>query len=293
MTAVFRFAPSPNGPLHLGHAYSALLNADMARAAGGRLLVRLEDIDLTRARPEHERSILDDLQWLGLPFEKPVRRQSEHLATYRALLERLAADGLVYPSFMTRRDLRDAVAARGAAGKPVPTDPDGAVIYPGTERDMPVGERSARMASGEPFAWRLDMAGALQKLGEPPGWIETGAGPVGETGRIQANPGAWGDVVIARKDVPASYHLAVVADDALQGVTHVVRGRDLFHATAIHRLLQALLGLPAPIYHHHSLILGPDGRKLSKSRGDGGLGALRAAGKTQPEIRRLVGLPIP
>lgn len=291
MTApVFRFAPSPNGPLHLGHAYSALLNADLAGSAGGRLLVRIEDIDLTRCRPEYEAQALADLAWLGLEWERPVRRQSEHFADYRAALEKLATRGLVYPSFMSRGEIQAAVAARTARGQAWPRDPDGAPLYPGEERDMTSRERERLIASGRPFAWRLDVARALAEVERPLSWTEQGEGPEGGTGEISADPGAWGDVVLARKEVPASYHLSVTVDDALQGVTHIVRGRDLFHATAVHRLLQELLGLPAPVYRHHRLILGDDGRKLSKSRGDTGLSALRQTGVTPAEIRRRVGL---
>jgi len=283
---VFRFAPSPNGYLHLGHALSALINDQMARASGGRLLLRIEDIDSTRCRPEYETAIHTDLTWLGLRWELPVLRQSDHWDNYRAALAGLAAMGLLYPSFETRTEITRLVAARGGAW---PRDPDGAPLYPGSAKDMPDGERRRRMESGEPYALRLNMQAALARVG-PLTWLESGAGPGGETGDIVANPAAWGDVILARKETPTSYHLAVVVDDAAQGITDVVRGSDLFHATAVHRLLQALLGLPQPRYRHHRLILDADGNKLSKSTQSTGLHELRAQGASPAEIRRLVGL---
>jgi glutamyl-Q tRNA(Asp) synthetase len=285
---IFRFAPSPNGYLHLGHAYSALLNLDMARQAGGRLLLRIEDIDAARSRPEFEAAIYQDLGWLGIAWEQPVRRQSEHFAAYRAALEKLEARGLVYPSFESRAEIAALVAARDRHGR-WPRDPDGVPLYPGTVRDLSAAERRRRRDAGEPFALRLDMAAAAACAGAL-AWTETGAGPEGETGSIAATPHIWGDVVIARKEVPTSYHLAVVVDDALQGVTDVVRGQDLFWATAVHRLLQALLGLPAPAYHHHRLVRDDAGRKLSKSTDAESLRALRAAGASAGDIRRMVGL---
>ncbi len=286
MPPVFRFAPSPNGYLHLGHALSALLNADRARTSGGRLLLRVEDIDATRCRPEYEAAIDEDLAWLGLRWEHPVRRQSEHYDEYRGALARLDAMGLIYPSFESRADIARQVTERGAQW---PRDPDGAPLYPGSARSMAPAERDRRMAGSEPYALRLDMAAALAHTGSLT-WMETGAGPSGETGTIPADPSAWGDVILARKETPASYHLAVVVDDAAQGVTDVVRGRDLFHATAVHRLLQALLGLPQPRYHHHRLILDGEGRKLSKSTAATGLRELRAKGVTPVEIRATAGL---
>lgn len=285
---VFRFAPSPNGYLHLGHALSALLNADMARQADGRVLLRIEDIDASRCRPEYEQAVYEDLAWLGITWDGPVRRQSEHFDDYQAALAKLEAQGLVYPSFESRAEIAAMVAAREAQA-PWPRDPDGAPLYPGAAKDMPSDERARRLASGAPYALRLDMAAALARV-DALTWQETGTGPAGETGTIAADPAAWGDVVLARKDTPTSYHLAVVADDAAQGITDVVRGQDLFHATAVHRLLQALLGLPAPRYHHHRLVLDPDGRKLSKSTQATGLRELRARGLTAGDVRRLVGL---
>ncbi len=285
---VFRFAPSPNGYLHLGHALSALLNADMAQAAGGRLLLRIEDIDETRCRPEYEAAITEDLAWLGIAWEKPVRRQSEHYDDYRAALGKLETRGLIYPSFESRGEIAALVAARDAES-PWPRDPDGAPLYPGDAKAMPVAERQKRMSSGQPYALRLDMQAAVARAGLLT-WTEAGAGPLGETAVISADPSAWGDVVLARKETPTSYHLAVVVDDAARDVTDVVRGRDLFHATSVHRLLQALLGLPAPRYHHHRLVLDADGKKLSKSTSATGLRELRAKGASPAEIRRLVGL---
>jgi glutamyl-Q tRNA(Asp) synthetase len=287
---VFRFAPSPNGYLHLGHALSALLNADMARAAGGRLLLRVEDIDATRCRPEFEAAIYEDLAWLGIEWEQPVRRQSEHFDDYRAALAKLDALGLMYPSFESRAEIARLVAARG---EDWPRDPDGAPLYPGDAKSMPPAERARRVAGGEPYALRLDIMAALGRIG-PQTWTETGEGPSGETGTVaadpSANPAIWGDVILARKETPTSYHLSVVVDDAAQGVTDVVRGRDLFHATSVHRVLQALLGLPQPRYHHHRLILGDDGCKLSKSTAATGLREWRAQGATVADIRRRVGL---
>ena len=285
---VFRFAPSPNGHLHLGHALSALLNADMARAAGGRLLLRIEDIDETRCRPEYETAIDEDLARLGLTFEQPVRRQSEHYDDYRAALAKLDAQGLVYPSFESRAEIARLVAEREAQGL-WPRDPDGVPLYPGDAKAIAPAERARRLQASEPYALRLDMTAALARTGSLT-WTETGKGPAGETGTVAADPAAWGDVILARKDAPTSYHLAVVVDDAAQGITDVVRGRDLFHATSVHRLLQALLDLPQPRYHHHRLILDADGRKLSKSTLATGLRELCAQGMTAPEIRKVVGL---
>jgi glutamyl-Q tRNA(Asp) synthetase len=283
---VFRFAPSPNGYLHLGHALSALLNADMALAAGGRLLLRIEDIDRTRCRPQYEAAIYDDLAWLGLTWEEPVRRQSEHFAAYRDALDRLTAMGLVYPSFESRAEIARLVATREKAG-PWPRDPDGVPLYPGAAKELAADGR--RRMADEPYALRLDMAAALARAGRLD-WTETGRGPDGEAGRVPANAAQWGDVVLGRKDMPTSYHLAVVIDDALQGVTNVVRGEDLFWATGVHRLLQHLLNLPAPTYHHHRLIRDADGRKLAKSTNATGLRELRAQDATPASIRKLVEL---
>ena len=285
MQPVFRFAPSPNGELHLGHARSALLNQHLARETGGRFLLRIEDIDLERCTPEYETGIYRDLAWLGIAWEEPVRRQSEHFADYAAALERLKKDGLVYPAFMSRGEVRDHIADLGP--QRWPRDPDGAPLYPDIDRGLSRRERVRRIASGAQHAWRLDMNAALEGIGSNLSWKEEGAGPNGESGEVAARPHDWGDVILARSDTPASYHLAVVVDDALQGITHVVRGRDLFHATAVHRVLQELLGLPAPVYRHHALIADADGRKLSKSRRDTGIRVLRDAGVTTDEVRRM------
>ncbi len=280
MPPVFRFAPSPNGQLHLGHAYSALLNFDLARASGGRFLLRIEDIDASRCRPEFEAAIYEDLAWLGITWETPVRRQSEHLAAYGAALEKLTALGLVYPSFESRAEIARLVAEREASG-PWPRDPDGAPLYPGTAKSLSPGERARLTEQGRPYALRLDMDAAC-RLASGLTWSEQG--------RIAARPEAWGDVILARKETPTSYHLSVVVDDALQGVSEVVRGQDLFHATSVHRLLQALLGLPEPAYRHHRLIRDSEGRKLSKSTRATGLRDLREAGTSPAAIRLLVGL---
>ncbi len=285
---VFRFAPSPNGYLHLGHAFSALLNFDLARRSGGRFLLRIEDIDLTRCRPEFETAISEDLAWLGIAWEQPVRRQSEHSADYRAALEKLSAQGLVYPSFESRAEIARLVAQREALGS-WPRDPDGAPLYPGTAKLLAARQRGRLLESGAPYALRLDMAAASARAGAL-GWIELGEGPEGETGAVAARPQAWGDVILARKETPTSYHLSVVVDDALQGATEAVRGHDLFWSTSVHRLLQQLLGLPQPVYRHHRLILDEAGRKLAKSTQATGLRELRAAGAAPADIRRLVGL---
>jgi glutamyl-Q tRNA(Asp) synthetase len=286
--AVFRFAPSPNGYLHLGHALSALINFAMARAAGGRLLLRIEDIDRTRCRPHFEQAIYEDLAWLGIAWEEPVRRQSQHFAGYRTALGRLEAQGLVYPSFESRAEIMRLVAQREARA-PWPRDPDGAPLYPGHAEAIPASERQRWLRSGAPYALRLAMDSVVARLGAL-AWTETGSGPLGEHGAVRAAPEAWGDVVLARKELPTSYHLSVVIDDAVQGVTHVVRGHDLFWATSVHRALQELLGLPVPLYHHHRLVLDADGRKLAKSTRSTALRELRAQGATPESIRRMVGL---
>lgn len=285
---VFRFAPSPNGYLHLGHAFSALLNADLARQTGGRFLLRIEDIDPVRCRVEFETALREDLRWLGLSWEQPVRRQSEHFAEYHAALEKLTALGLVYPSFESRADIARIIARREKEA-PWPRDPDGAPLYPGTARSLMPEERERLLKSGAPYALRLDMAAACVRVGEL-SWIERGEGPAGEAGTVTADPAAWGDIIIARKEAPTSYHLAVVVDDALQGITEVVRGQDLFWSTSVHRLLQELLALPQPTFRHHRLIRDAAGQKLSKSTDATGLRELRAAGATAAEIRRRVGL---
>jgi glutamyl-Q tRNA(Asp) synthetase len=283
---VFRFAPSPNGRLHLGHALSAILNHDMANVAG-RFLLRIEDIDLTRCTPELEHGIYDDLTWLGLSWEQPVRRQSEHFDEYRAALEKLIGMGLVYPAFMSRSEIKAFVHTYEAGGKKWPRDPDGAPLYPPLDKRRPAEEVATLLSSNATHAWRLDMKKAMSRLVAPLDWEESGSG---EKVRIKADPAAWGDVILSRSDAPSSYHLSVVLDDALQGVTHVVRGMDLFHATSVHRLLQHLLGLPAPEYYHHRLVLDEHNKKLSKSQGSTSLQALRDNGSTPSDIRRLLSL---
>lgn len=285
---VFRFAPSPNGYLHLGHAFSAILNADLARMSGGRFLLRIEDIDPTRCRAEFEAAIEEDLAWLGLTWEKPARRQSEHFGQYRDALEKLMVRGLVYPSFESRAEIARTIAEQETKA-PWPRDPDGAPLYPGAAKQLSDAERVQFMASGAPYALRLDMAAAVARAGQS-SWTEQGEGPAGETGRILARPQAWGDVILARKETPTSYHLSVVIDDAIQGISEVVRGHDLFHATSVHVLLQRLLGLQQPVYRHHRLIMDEAGHKLSKSTEATGLRELRAAGATPADIRRMVGL---
>jgi glutamyl-Q tRNA(Asp) synthetase len=285
---VLRFAPSPNGYLHLGHAYSALLNERMARELGGRLLLRIEDIDAVRCRPEYEAAIFEDLRWLGISWVEPVRRQSEHLVDYQAALARLEAEHLLFPSFESRSEVDALVAERERLG-PWPRDPDGVPLYPGRARKMPPAERQRRRSAGDPFTLRLATDAAVTRAGVLT-WREGGSGPQGQSGLVTAAPQRWGDVVLARKEVPTSYHLAVAVDDALQGVTDVVRGQDLFWATSVHRLLQALLGLPEPAYHHHRLILDADGRKLSKATPSTSLRELRASGATPADIRRMIGL---
>jgi glutamyl-Q tRNA(Asp) synthetase len=261
---VFRFAPSPNGHLHLGHAASALLNQQMAKACGGRMLLRIEDIDTTRCTPELARDALEDLEWIGLEFEKPVRVQSQHFSDYQKAIARLQDMGVLYACSCPRSELKKAETA---------VDPEGQPLYPGTCRLH--GAKSKG-----PFALRLDMARAMQLVPEL-NWQEKDA-------RVAADPSTWGDVVVARKDIGTSYHIAVVVDDALQGVTDIVRGLDLYHATSIHRLLQVLLDLPEPRYHHHELILTSAGEKLSKSKNHPSLRALRQQGMTREDVLKLL-----
>lgn len=262
-----RFAPSPTGLLHRGHALSALLGWQMARQAGGRFILRIEDIDTTRCRPEYEAAIMDDLAWLGLDWDGPVWRQSERGPVYRAALDRLVALGVAYPCFCTRADIAAAASA--------PHGPEG-VIYPGTCRHLPADERARRLADEQP-AWRLDVTAALALTG-PLHWHDAWAG------RVVADVQAQGDFVVARRDIGTAYALAVVVDDAAQGVTDVVRGQDLFAATHGQRLLQALLGLPTPRYHHHPLLLGADGKRLAKRDRSETLAMLRAHGMTAEQI---------
>ena len=281
---VTRFAPSPTGFLHLGHAFAALTAHRAAEADAGRFLLRIEDIDTTRCRPEYEQAIKDDLIWLGLAFEEPVRRQSEHFSDYATALKTLDERGLLYPCFCTRKEIADEIARAAEA----PHGPDGP-LYPGTCRRLPPEVREARMAAGDSYALRLDVAKAVATLAGPLTFVEQGAGPAGETEEQIVRPALFGDVVLARKELPASYHLAVVIDDALQGVTLVTRGNDLFHATHVQRLLQASLGFDPPAYAHHRLILDESGKKLSKRDRSVTLESLRQAGATPESIKERLG----
>lgn len=274
---VTRFAPSPTGRMHIGHAYSALFAA--RAAAGGRFLLRIEDIDPGRCRPEFEKGVYEDLAWLGLRWELPVRRQSEHFEDYRAALQKLDDGGVIYPCFCTRKDIQEEVSRAGHA----PHGPDG-ILYPGTCRSLPRSERSDRIAGGEPHALRLDMARATAIAGALT-FHDRRHGVIAVDG-----PGC-GDVVLARKDTPTSYHLAVTIDDAIQGITLVTRGDDLLHATHVHRILQALLGLPEPEYWHHQLLSGADGKRYAKRDRGLTLDALRETGRTPAEVRALAGFP--
>lgn len=277
-----RFAPSPTGRLHKGHAFSALTAWFAAKAAGGRFVLRIEDIDPTRCRPEYEAAILEDLAWLGLAWETPVRRQSDHLDDYAAVIEGLRARGLLYRCFRTRKEILNAI---GDA-------PHGAMeaVRPGPH---PADEEARLLASGAPFAWRLSLDRAREALGETVwnglGFVEEGEGPNGETGVVAVDPEAAGDVVLARKDTGVAYHLAVTHDDALQGVTHVIRGQDLFEATHVQRLIQTLMGWPAPTYRHHRLLAGPDGRRYAKRDRSVTLAELRAGGLTPQALRAELG----
>lgn len=274
---VTRFAPSPTGLLHIGHAYSACLGYETAKASGGRFLLRFEDIDTTRCRPEFESAILEDLAWLGLSWETPVRRQSEHFDDYRAALDRLDEAGVLYPCFCTRAE----IAAEIARSPSAPHGPEGP-LYPGTCRSLSPEERRARIEAGEPYALRLDVSAAMARVSGTLSWQDRHAG------KVIAQPESLGDVVLARRDVPASYHLASVVDDHLQGVNLIVRGEDLFPATHVHSLLQALLGYEPPAYYHHGLLLDADGKRFAKRDKSVTLASLRAAG-VDPEalVKRL------
>jgi glutamyl-Q tRNA(Asp) synthetase len=278
MSIVTRFAPSPTGYLHLGHAFSALIAWRRAREAGGRFLLRIEDIDPTRCRPEFARAIEEDLTWLGLDWDGPVRVQSRHLPEYRAALDALAARGLVYPCFCTRADIQREIAAAASA----PHAPDGSPVYPGTCRDPSAEERKARIAAGTPFALRLDVARACAQVARPLRYKEEGAG------EVDCAPERFGDVVLGRKDAPARYHLCVTHDDAVQGVTLVTRGEDLKPATDIHVLLQALMGWPTPRYAHHRLLLDENGRRLAKRDRARTIRALRGQNMQPDQVERLI-----
>jgi glutamyl-Q tRNA(Asp) synthetase len=275
-----RFAPSPTGRLHRGHAFSALTAHEAARRAGGRFILRIEDIDATRCRLEFEAGLLEDLAWLGLDWEASVLRQSDHLADYERVLERLTDRGLTYRCFRTRKEVAQAMASA----------PHGAMeVFRGGP--LPADDEARRLVAGEPFAWRLSLDAACAALGgfDTLDFLEQGLGPDGEHGRIVARPELGGDVVLARKDVGVAYHLAVIVDDARQGITHVIRGQDLFEATHVQRLLQALLDLPAPVYRHHPLLMGPDGKRLAKRDRAETLESLRDRGVTPDALRREMG----
>lgn len=280
---ITRFAPSPTGRLHKGHAWSALLGHRLAQDAGGQWLLRIEDIDPTRCRPEFETGILEDLAWLGLDWPSPVRRQSEHLADYAAVVDTLRQRGLLYRCFRTRKALVDAIGdaphGNAEAARPGP---------------HPADEEAAMLEQGLPFAWRLSLDRARAELGDAAwsdlSFVEEGLGPNGEAGRIAARPETAGDVILARKDAGTAYHLAVTHDDALQGITHVVRGEDLFEATHIQVLIQALIGWPTPVYRHHRLLTGPDGRRYAKRDRSVTLAELRASGMTAEALRAELGV---
>ena len=280
---VTRFAPSPTGLLHLGHAYAALFAERAARAGGGRFLLRIEDIDQARCRADFEAAIHEDLAWLGLAWETPVLRQSARFPAYAEALDRLRGAGLLYPCFCTRKEIQAEIARADQA----PHGPEGP-LYPGTCRRLSAPERTAREAEGRPYALRLDVEKAAAAAGALD-WHEHGRGLSGA--EVKADPGSLGDVVLARKDVPTSYHLAVTLDDAAQAVTLVTRGEDLAPATHMHRLLQALLDLPVPHWHHHGLVADPRGRRLAKRSDSLSIRALRESGRTPGEIRALAGLP--
>jgi glutamyl-Q tRNA(Asp) synthetase len=282
---VTRFAPSPTGLLHLGHAFAALTAFALARRGGGRFLLRIEDIDGARCREEFVAALYEDLAWLGIGWEEPVLRQSLRMAAYAGALARLGARGLTYPCFCSRASIAAEIARAAAA----PQGPEGPV-YPGLCRELGEPARQARIAAGHPYVVRLDMARALAQLSAPLSFAEHGRGPGGETGRIGADPAPHGDIVLARKDTPASYHLCVALDDAHQGVSLVTRGEDLFAATALHRLLQTLLGLPEPAYHHHRLIRDETGRRLAKRDRAQTLRRLREEDVSPAAIRENLGL---
>lgn len=275
---VTRFAPSPTGWLHLGHAYAALFAHAAAWSGGGRFLLRLEDIDITRARSEYEAAIYEDLTWLGLEWETPVRKQSEHFAEYRAALEKLRTAGLLYPCFCTRREIQEEIASAGQA----PHGPEGPV-YPGTCKRLSEDRVAERLASGSDYALRLDLDKAMARAGPGLIWKDL------KHGEFTANAASLGDVVLARKDTPTSYHLAVVVDDASQGITLVTRGEDLIGATHLHRLLQALLDVPVPVWEHHRLITDENGKRLAKRDDARSLRSLRESGWTAQRVRQELG----
>lgn len=289
MSFVTRFAPSPTGRLHLGHAYSALLASDTARREGGSFLLRLEDIDTTRCRPEYEAAIYEDLAWLGVSWPVPVRRQSDHFPDYAAAIERLRAMGVLYRCFLTRRE----IAEHAMSAPHAPGEGEEGFVYRGPAVPLSADEEQMRLARGDAFAWRLSMNNSQGLLGEEFAQLEfVERDPATNLERtVIADPASHGDVILARKDTPASYHLCVTYDDALQGVTHVIRGEDLRAATHVHVLLQRLLSLPTPVYSHHGLLTGPDGKRYAKRDRSLTLAALREAGVTPAAIRARIGPP--
>jgi glutamyl-Q tRNA(Asp) synthetase len=279
MSALLRFAPSPNGYLHLGHAYSALRTARWAEELGGTMLLRIEDIDTARCKPEFTTAIFEDLDWLGLTWPEPVMVQSQRFDIYSDAAAKIERMGLLYPCFCSRAEI---------AAHAVGHDPDGAPLYPGTCRHLSAAERDERLAAGERPAWRLNMQAAIALAGDV-AFPESPRTDIKAPAPVTANPARWGDVILVRKDTPTSYHLSVVVDDAAQGITHVTRGEDMQAATDIHVLLQRLLGVPTPIYIFHPLLLDADGRKLAKSRQSQSLRDLKADGWTAEAVRRAVG----
>jgi glutamyl-Q tRNA(Asp) synthetase len=289
MSFVTRFAPSPTGLLHLGHAFSALTVFDTAQKEGGRFLLRIEDIDATRSRAEFESAIYEDLAWLGVRWEMPVRRQSDHLADYAAALEKLRGLGVLYRCFLTRKEIAEqSASAPHGEGEGVDR-----IIYTGPAHPMSADEQEERLSRGQPYAWRLSMRYSQDLLGEEFArlvFIEQNEGS-NEERIVSAHPEIHGDVILGRKDALASYHIAVVHDDALQGVTHVIRGEDLRASTHVHALMQKLLGLPSPVYRHHRLLTGPDGKRYAKRDRSLTLASLRAEGLSPADIRARIGLP--
>ena len=288
-TSVFRFAPSPTGYLHLGHAYSALVNYEAAKRVGGRFLLRLENIDQIRCKPEYEEAIMTDLAWLGLEWEEPVLRQSDHFDLYEQAMEKLKEMKLVYPAVLSRKEVKE-FANNLPGNSEWPRDPDGVPIYPPEEMVINEKERKFRISSDGESVWRLDMARALAVINDKLNWKELEENSNNEFRVVSSDPMEWGNVLLARKDTPTSYHLSVTVDDAIQGVTDIVRGYDLYPSTIVHRVLQSLLKFPEPRYHHHRLVLDDSGRKLSKSKGDTSLRVLRKKGISVRELRKLIGL---
>ena len=297
---VFRFAPSPNGYLHLGHAFSALINQKICKSFGGKMLLRLENTDVSRCRNRYEEAIVEDLTWIGFEWQGEIRRQSDHFEHYASILDDLEHEGLAYPSFLSRRQINLMVMEKEeASGKSWPRDPDGAVHYPGSEYNLDSETRQQLRNEHPNFAMRLNIKEAQSWLvRQIPGaltWREMDSASIvagASVKQIHCYPQQWGDLVLGRQDIPASYHLACVVDDGLQEVTHVVRGKDIYPATAVHRLLQAVLGLHDPIYFHHDLIVDEEGNKFSKRHGHTSLRELREGGLQPDDIHRMVGIKL-